>query len=176
MGIYALARCLDQIDRLHFIDGMRNGTLAYQVSIGKTTLAALQAKAKTLDHRNSYFVAASWIGSLVSWAAYRNWQTRTPLRPHTDQTRRIQAAVTTMWAAALGAQFLRMTTAANGNLAGAHTDAMVNLLSRAVLIPAVAGSILLVLLREGLELRRRAPASPPPIDLHWLDGPPPYQS
>ena len=175
MGIYALARCGDQVDRLRFINGMRNGTLAHQVRIGATTLAALHAKARALDHRNGYFLAASWIGSLASWAAYRNWQARTPLLPHTTQTRLIERAVVTMWAVALGAQFLRMTSSSfDGSLSGAHTDAMVNLLSRAVLIPAVAGSIVLVRRREGLPLRTRPPAPPlSPAAPHPPFGSPP---
>jgi hypothetical protein len=65
-----------------------------------------------------------------------------------------------MWLVALGAQFLRMTSA-TGNLSAAHTDVIVNLLSRAILIPAVALSIVLVRLREGLSLRT-APSVPPP--------------
>jgi len=164
MGVYALARCVDQIDRLHFVDGLRNGALAHQVAIGRTSLAAIHAKARTLDHRNSYFVAASWIGSLASWAAYRNWRARTPLRPHTTQTQQFEQAVTVMWVVALGAQFLRMGAGVAGNLAGAHTDALVNLASRAILIPAVALSIVLVRLREGLPVWAGASVPPSPND------------
>jgi len=170
MGVYALARCVDQIDRLHFIDGLRDGSLSHQVAMGMTTLASIQAKAKAIDHRNSYFLAASWIGSLASWAAYRNWRARTPLRPHTTRTQQLERAVMVMWLVALGAQFLRMTSA-TGNLSAAHTDAIVNLLSRAILIPAVALSIVLVRLREGLSLRTAPSVPPPPTGF-----PPPSES
>ena len=176
MGVYALARCVDQIDRLHFVDGLRNGGLAYQVAIGRTTLATIHAKARALDHRNSYFVAASWIGSLASWAAYRNWRTRTPLRPHTAQTQQLERAVTMMWGVALGAQFLRMGSSVGGNLAGLHTDALINLASRAILIPAVAVSIVLVRLREGLPVRAAAPFPPSPTDTQPPNRPQPLDS
>jgi hypothetical protein len=65
-----------------------------------------------------------------------------------------------MWVVALGVRFLRMTSA-TGSLSAAHTDAVVNLVSRAVIIPAVAVSIVLVRLREGLSLRTAPPVPPP---------------
>jgi len=161
MAVYALARCVDQLDRLHFIDQIRNGAFAHQVALGQTTLAAISAKAKALDHRNGFFVAVSWVASFASFGAYRNWRLQQPAAAASAQIRLLERAAAAMWIIALGAQIFRATSPIAGDLSAAHSDAMVNLFSRAIIIPAVLASIAAIRLREGLSLRLNAPAPAP---------------
>jgi hypothetical protein len=147
---YAIARVVDELDRIHFFDQVKNHVFTRQIQLGQTTLDAVRAKGHSLDQRSHAFLLASWVMGFCLFAAYRYWRTQNPsMTPHTAFTQVIEKTVGVIYVLAIVVQFFGVSSSTTPNVDSARQAAMAMLVSRALLLPAAALATFVLLYREG---------------------------
>jgi len=79
-GLYAIARTVDIVDRLHFISKIESGEFAREINSGTLTTQQFQDQARAIDSRSKAFVTISWVVTIALFLGYRNWQSRSARR------------------------------------------------------------------------------------------------
>jgi hypothetical protein len=151
MVVYAIARCIDEVGRIHFLTDVQHRVHARQVALGQTTWDAVRASARALDNRSHIFVLLSWVGGLALFGAYRYWRSENPtLTPHTVATRFMERAAGAIYVTAIAVQFIPVSNASGTpNVNSSLTAAKATLVSRGLLVPAALLSAFVLLYREG---------------------------
>ncbi len=146
-GLYAIARTADIVDRLHFISKVESGEFAREINSGTLTTQQFQDQARAIDSRSSAFVAISWVVTIALFLGYRNWQSRSARRNLPPDKLWMGKLAGLLWIIVVVTQFSRYLI--NGtSLSALKTSSYVNLVSRALIIPAVILSYLIVRERE----------------------------
>ena len=146
-GLYAIARTVDIVDRLHFISKIESGEFAREINSGTLTTQQFQDRAHAIDSRSKAFVTISWVVTVALFLGYRSWQSRsTPRRLPRDKLWMGKLAGL-LWIIVVATQFSRYLITGD-SLSAIKTSSYVNLVSRALIIPAVILSYLIVRERE----------------------------
>ena len=146
-GLYAIARTVDIVDRLHFISKVESGEFAREINSGTLTTQQFQDRAHAIDSRSKAFVTISWVVTVALFLGYRSWQSRsTPRRLPGDKLWMGKLAGL-LWIIVVATQFSRYLITGD-SLSAIKTSSYVNLVSRALIIPAVILSYLVVRERE----------------------------
>jgi len=146
-GLYAVARTVDIVDRLHFISKIENGDFTREIQSGTLTPLQFQNQAHAIDSRGNAFVAISWIVSVALLLGYRNWRSRSSLRDLPRDKQWMAKVAGLIWIIVIGTQFTRYFITGN-SLNALKLSSYVNLVSRALIIPGVVLSYLIVRERE----------------------------
>ena len=146
-GLYATARMVDTVDRIHFISKIENGDFTREINTGTLTRLQFAEKAHAIDSRDSMFVTLSWVVTIVLFLGYRNWFRHFPRRRLSPDKRWMSKLTGFLWIVILGTQFIRFAMNNNG-LDGIKMSSYVNLVSRGLIIPAVILSYFIVRERE----------------------------
>ena len=146
-GLYAVARTVDIVDRLSFISKIESGRAAQEIQNGTTTEQQFEAKAKSVDHRDSIFVTISWIVTIGAFLAYRNWSAQGPRQPLPPEKQWMGASAGVLWIIVIVTQFTRYVLRGS-SLSALKRSSYINLVSRGLIIPAVILSVLVILERE----------------------------
>ena len=146
-GLYAIARTVDIVDRLHFISKIESGEFAREINSGTLTTQQFQDQAHAIDARSKAFVTISWVVTVALFLGYRSWQSRsTPRRLPRDKLWMGKLAGL-LWIIVVATQFSRYLITGD-SLSAIKTSSYVNLVSRALIVPAVILSYLIVRERE----------------------------
>ena len=146
-GLYAIARTVDIVDRLHFISKIESGEFAREINSGTLTTQQFQDQARAIDSRSKAFVTISWVVTIALFLGYRNWQSRSARRGLPPDKLWMGKLAGLLWIIVVVTQFSRYLITGD-SLSAIKTSSYVNLVSRALIVPAVILSYLIVRERE----------------------------
>ena len=146
-GLYAIARTVDIVDRLHFISKIESGEFAREINSGTLTTQQFQDQAHAIDSRSKAFVTISWVVTVALFLGYRSWQSRSTPRRLPREKLWMGKLAGLLWIIVVATQFSRYLITGD-SLSAIKTSSYVNLVSRALIIPAVILSYLIVRERE----------------------------
>ena len=151
-SLYAIARTADIVDRLHFISKIENGEFAREINNGTLTRQQFEDRAKAIDDRSTLFVNFSWVLSIALFLGYRNWNSRGHIGSLPAEKRWMSRLAGVLWIVILAAQAVRYVINSD-TLSALKTSSYINLVSRVLILPAVALSVIIIRARErGTEL------------------------